>query len=732
MKEWLTAKELAAEKLPDVPATIKGILNLAEREGWNTDPYRARRRSGRGGGMEYNIGLLPTLAQVHYRQRAMASIGSASAPELQPAAALSGRAALERDARLAILQAYKTFARGQRLNQQGCEQLFLAKYQAGTFAIEKWVTDLIPSFSRRTLARWRAEADANPDGLAHDPGAARRGTGMLDTANEGAVRRFMLALIAERPHMSAKHVRRDCEREFGETLAVRRGGGVIETVPLPPLRTFQAALKDLKAAEKVMLTQITNPDKYRSTMKLSGTNSLRHIDQPNMLWQIDASPVDALCTDGRHSIYVCVDIATRRPKFYMSRTPRASAVGLLMRKAILAWGVPSQVKTDNGSDFAARSTQRLLASLGIEAIFSDPFSPEQKGHVERLIGTFQRDAASLLPGFIGHNVTDRKAIEGRRSFAQRLGTDDKDAFCVQCTATEMQDFFDKWAELDYEQTPHEGIGRRTPASMAEAALHTIRRVDVRALDLLLAPMPKGDGTRVITKKGIRVDGLPYHNGAIRVGTRVFVRHDPLDLGRVYLFDTEEGGFLGVATNAALSGRDPAEFMKAAQAVQAADVAESKRQIDDYRKKLRKGPASHLRALEMMEKKRAEREQAASNVALFPRPEVEHTTPQITAALDAATHCERAPVVELSERAAERHAQNLAAAESPAGNVTPIRQVMETPDMRFLRALDLERRVEAGEQVPADDLVWLGGYRTLTEYRVRRRRYDEVGPEGMSL
>ncbi|MGF3027996.1 DDE-type integrase/transposase/recombinase [Methylobacterium aquaticum] len=729
MKEWLTAKELAAEKLPDVPATIKGVLNLAEREGWNTDPYRARRRSGRGGGMEYNIGLLPTLAQVHYRQRAMASIGSAPQPELRPTAALSGRAALERDARLAILQAYKTFARGQRLNQQGCEQLFLAKYQAGTFAIEKWVTDLIPSFSRRTLARWRAEADANPDGLAHDPGAARKGTGMLDTANEGAVRRFVLALVAHQPHLSARQIRNDCRAEFGETVAVRRGGGVVETVPLPPLRTFQAALKEWKEAEKVPLTRITNPDKYRSTMRLSGTNSLAHIDQPNMLWQIDASPVDALCTDGRHSIYVCVDIASRRAIFYMSRTPRAEAVGLLMRKAILAWGVPAQVKTDNGSDFAAKATQRLLASLGIEAIASDPFSPEQKGHVERLIGTFQRDAVPILPGFIGHSVADRKAIEGRKSFARRLGDDDAEIFSVQCTAAEMMEHFDLWAEHDYGQRPHEGLGRRSPAAVAAASGHTIRRVDVRALDLLLAPMPKGDGTRVITKKGIRVDGLPYHNGAIRVGTRVFVRFDPLDLGRVYLFDTEDGGFLGEATNATMAGISPDEHIRAQRALQAEDNATLDKQIDAERKKLRKSPGRHVRYRQVVERDRAERERAAADVLPFPRPEVEHTTPQIAAALDAATRRERVPAAELSDRAAEMHAGMLAGAAPPAlpDNVTRLRN-HETKEMRFRRALDFEARIAAGDALTTDEALWLGGYQAGSEYRGLSKVYAKFGEQ----
>ncbi|MGF3028000.1 DDE-type integrase/transposase/recombinase, partial [Methylobacterium aquaticum] len=702
-------------------ATERAIQIMAEREGWNTDPYRARRRSGRGGGMEYNIGLLPTLAQVTYRQRAMASIGSAPEPDVQPRAALSGRAALERDARLAILRAYDLFARGQRLNQQGCEQLFLAKYQAGTFAIEEWVKKLVPKFSRRTLARWRAEAETDPDGLAHDPGAARRGTGALDTANGGAVRDYMLGVIAFQPHMSAEAVREQCRGRFGDTVTVRGG----REIPMPPLRTFQVALKALKEENKAALTKRTDPDRFRSHMALSGIGSLRHIDQPNLLWQIDASPVDALCTDGRHSIYVCVDIASRRAVFYMSKTARAEAVGLLLRKAILAWGVPAEIKTDNGSDFTARATERLLLSLGITGTLSDSFSPEQKGHVERLIKTFQHDAVTLMPGFIGHSVADRKAIEGRKGFAQRLGMDEAEMFSVQCSAAEMQEHFDAWAELRYAQRPNKGIGGRTPADIAAAASHTIRRVDVRALDILLAPAVRGDGTRVMMKTGIHVDGRPYHCGSILPTTRVFVRMDPLDLGRIYLFDLDGETFLGEGINVEFSGLPAAAALKAQKELRAKKMAEALAPIDASLREIRNGPGFARIAREVWTRDDAKRQAETADLLPFPRPEVEHTTPQIAAALDAATHRERrAPAkAVLTPKAAELHAQLKEQAHA-ASNVTrlPIAPAKETPRRKFERMYAIELRHAAGEFVDPDDLIALGSYQQTPDYTALRKMY----------
>ncbi|TIV63274.1 MAG: transposase family protein, partial [Mesorhizobium sp.] len=297
----------------------------------------------------------------------------------------------------------------------------------------------------------------------------------------GAVRLFILGQLATLPpHLSnADDILNLCKGEFGDTLKVV-SKGVERVVPMPSVRTFQYTIKQLKKNHKVELIKLTNPDAYRSIYAPAGVGMLRHITEPNQMWQIDASPVDALCVDGRYSIYACIDVATRRMIFHVSRTPRASAVALLIRKAILAWGVPDLVKTDNGSDFVAKETERLFASLGIETEKSIAYTPQEKGHVERGIGTFQRKVCRNLDGFVGHNVTDRKAIESRKAFAKRLGESDANIFCVTLTAAELQDKVDEWAAVKYQNTPHAGLRkrkdlrRRTPFEAALASLKPIR------------------------------------------------------------------------------------------------------------------------------------------------------------------------------------------------------------------------------------------------------------------
>ncbi|MEC9247159.1 MAG: DDE-type integrase/transposase/recombinase [Pseudomonadota bacterium] len=723
MKEWLTAKEIAAEHLPSLPGTERNIKALAEREGWNTDPFNARKRAGRGGGLEYHIRLLPTVARVAYHKRHIV-VGLPATPNEAPAssppALTTGRAALERDARLAIVAQFERFRKGSNLRLEQALQIFCDDWKLGRIHAETWVTDVVPRISKGSLKRWASKKRRGLE-LGVDRSLSRKGTGVLDRAEGGDVRSFMLGLIAHQPHLQADEVRDQVRARFGDALKVI-SKGVEKQVPMPPLRTFQRAIAALKETEKVVLTKLTNPDLYRSTMKLSGTGTMRHVTTPNMHWQIDASPVDALCTDGRYSIYVCIDIATRRIVLFLSKTPRASAVALLIRKAILLWGVPDEIKTDNGSDFTARATRRLLEhDLDIDIILSDAFSPEQKGFVERVIGTFQRAAAGLVPGFIGHSVADRKAIESRRSFAQRLGEDDADTFSVQCTAAELQAYFDDWANLKYQHRAHAGLQGRTPFELAASANYTIRRVDERALDLLLAPIAGGDGTRVMTKLGIRVDNFHYLNGAILPGTRVFIRHDPLDAGRIHLFSVEDEGYLGEAICAERAGIDPGTFVQAQREIQSDILRDKTREIEKVRRELRKGPALIERAREVWLRDQP-------NVVAMPKPEKQHVTPSIAAALDAADGQTRKPS-ELTGRAAEVH-EEVKADLTDAGLTGKSAQTtvttLDTPRTRFRRALDLEARITAGEQLDTSDALWLGGYQQSPEYQGQKLVHEDLG------
>lgn len=725
MKEWLTAREIAAEALPDLPATERGIQKFAAAAGWNDCIAYCRTRKGRGGGFEYHIALFPTLAKLEYSRRHLTvAAAPAAAPDLVLGEGLSERAARERDARLAIVAAYEVFSQNNRLGEASRTQIFVDRYNMGSQAVESWIRTLIPQISKRSLARWRAaKFVGRADRLAVDRSAARKGKGLIETANGGAVETFILGWLAASPLLSAQVIRGYVEEEFGAELV--DVDGVVK--PLPPLRTFQHTIAKLRETKKVALTKVTNPDKYRSTMKLRGTNAYSWVAEPNQLWMIDASPVDALCIDGRWSLYAAIDVAPRRLKITLSRTPRASSVCLMLRTAIQSWGVPKRIKTDNGSDFAAEETQRFLHSLDIDPDPSDAYCPDQKPFIERVIGTFQHEVGPQLPGFIGHDVTDRKAIEERKSFADRLGEDDAKTFAVSLTAAQLQSHINDWLEYVYDRRAH-GTTGISPHDAVAASTAPIARVDERALDVLLMPAPDKDGRRRMGPHGIKVGGHKYLSHSILVGTDVFVRLDPIDMGKIYVFAAEDGRFLDVAECAELLDVDRPAFVKAKKALYEAMVAEDVARIRKETRRLVAGPSGIERTIALAKRKAAETGASNANVVSLPKREIAHETPAIREALKVGRDAAPAP---LSAKAAEILAREKAAAPTPAepvaSNVRPLRN-QETRQQRFRRALEFEARIAAGEDLPTADAMWLGGYQKGSEYRSMTRLYEDGGEQ----
>ncbi len=698
VKMWLSAAEIAALALPGMPIAKRSVNRIASREQWCS-----RDRQGYGGGVEYSIDNFPVAARAAYVARHIAAVevpasiarDAAAEPE---AINVGGRGADSRDARLAILALVDRLAGEAKLSRKRADIHFCDLYGAGRVEVADWIKAEIRAVTPRTLKRWRQLArEGKRSKLAVDRGACRRGTGVLDRANDGAVKTYILALVAKQPQLTAHHIRALVAQEFG-TLTI--GDRVIA---VPPIRTFQHALKAWRADYRVEIEAVRNPDGFKSRMRFAARIAMP-ASRLNELWQIDASPADVLTTDGRYSIYVCEDIYSRRLTALVTKTPRASAVALLIRKAILAWGVPEVVKTDNGSDFIARDTRRLFAALAIEHETAPPFQPEKKGHVERAIGTLQRGLMRTLPGFIGHSVADRKVIEGRKAFSARLGDAPEDTFQVSLSAIDLQQRVDDWCGAVYANAPHAGLKGQTPFAVTAMRATPVRRIeDKRALDMLLAPVAGKDGLRTVTKTGLRIDGAHYIGGFLEVGATVLVRMDPADLGTAYVYSTDGLEFFGEAICPELAGIDPARAIVAVRAEQKRLIEATLAPVRQQARRIRAkdmAPAIHRQAL-------AE----AGKLIEFPKPCETHSTPALAAARLAADRDE-APVhsPEIVALAARLQAE----AAAPA-NVAPLRSE-ETPHQRWNRARAIERALARAEHVDAEELIWLGGYREGPEYR----------------
>ena len=313
----------------------------------------------------------------------------------------------------------------------------------------------------------------------------------------------------------------------------------------------------------------------------------------------------------------------------MTKTAKATAVAALLRRAIIDWGVPEVAKTDNGSDYKGHHMTRVFNMLNIEQELCPPFSPWHKPHIERFFRSFSHSLVELLPGFIGHNVAERKAIESRKAFSDRLFKKDE-VVEIRMTSKDFQEFCDDWCNDIYLHNEHSGLGK-TPLQMVTEWKKPIRRVaDERALDMLLAPTAGNNGKRTVSKKGIRIDkGLFVAPELYKVvNQEVLVLEDPIDLGRVYVYGGPDFlDFICIAEDPERTGIDRAEVAARAKELQKKEIQEARRAL--------KAGAKTVNIENIVNEIRADAAKKAGKVILLPKQAEEYTSPGLEAAAKAA-------------------------------------------------------------------------------------------------
>lgn len=243
--------------------------------------------------------------------------------------------------------------------------------------------------------------------------------------------------------------------------------------------------------------------------------------------------------------------------------------------------------------------------------------------VERVIGTINRDLMPTLAGFVGHNVTDRKKLEARNSFSRRLGEKSTDAFDIEVTPEQLQEYCDSWANNKYAHKKHGTLGV-TPFEKQQSCNKPVRIIkNERALDLLLSDIASGGGFRSVTKHGIKIKGEAYWASELTVGNRVFIRHDPNDAGRIYVFSDDEETFICEAICAKLTGVDPKELIKGIKAEQAANFARDAAPMIKA--------AKDVKASDVADKILAHHAMNSEGVTAFPKHEIAHTNDKLETA-----------------------------------------------------------------------------------------------------
>ena len=698
---WLAGK-------PGMPTTQQGVNH------WGKNKPR-RKAAGKGSGWEYPLSVLPPETRAYIAKITAATASEATQAGMRDALklklaeevearyhqitasqgnqayiGLKGAAKARADAKLDILDALDRWlnATGQK-QRKGIEE-FCVDYNRGEIAGLDQARAVIPEICTATLYRWKKiEKTQGARALAGKYGH-RKGSGLIDSQPE--VREYVVGMLAGLSHTSLKNLHRGLCARFAGRPDIR----------IPGLRAVERYADKWLEANRELQTAIANPDAWKNQYMVAFGKAAADVERLNQRWEMDSTPADVMLTDGRHSIVGVIDVYSRRLKLLVTKTSKSASVALLIRRAIMAWGVPESIKTDNGQDYTSNHIKRALRFLGIAHETCEPFQPWQKPHIERAFRTFSHGPVELMAGFIGHNVAERKAIEARKSFADRLMT--KNAVVeINLDAAALQDYCDKWTDTLYYIEPHDGLNSRTPQAMVMNWDGPIKTIDdIRALDLLLAEAP-GDGYRTITKKGLRIDRDDYiaPELALYVGHRVHVLYDPDDLGRVYVY-AEEGGetrFVCVAECPDRSGINRQEVAAKAKEMQKANMQEGRKQLRQVTQKVKIEDA----LAEMY----AAAEKADNVVRLRPHDTETHTTAAIDAAKEAAEAAGIRPLDDFSDAEIIDMQQRKAAIEASGAT-------REEPDFDspYQRVLWLWERAIQGTPLNGEQTGTLQDYRKL--------------------
>ncbi|MBF0368562.1 MAG: DDE-type integrase/transposase/recombinase [Magnetococcales bacterium] len=728
---WYSARDLAALALPNLPGSERNLRDKAIREEW-----RSTERKGKGGGSLYHLSSLPIPAQAAWVEQHRETITLKVAQELHPEVALlaahiigerekptlaalaqihhpprvesrerglvkyqrapgyAQKTAEGRREILRLLQEYQSLS-GRNHRKIDTITRFCELVEAHLVPLPESAADLKPT--PRTLQRW--EKDYRAKGIAGLLPAFgnRKNKWSLPELQQQVV----VGMLVDHPHASISLIHEALKTRFGS-----------EAVPSPSsVKRFRMAWIKKNASYWLFLT---DPDQWRSKKMAAPGSMSQDVIRINQRWEMDSTPADVILSDGkRHQIIGVIDIYTRRVKFHVSRVSKSTAITSLIRRAILDWGVPEEIKTDNGQDYVAKHTVRVLEDLKIKQSLCEPFSPWMKPHIERVFRTFSHGIVELLPGFIGHNVADRKAIESRRSFANRLMSRKRDgepeAVEIRLTPAELQEKCDAWCENTYHQGARKGLHGKTPFQKAAEWKSPIKQIEnERALDLLLFQAPKGKETRTIQKKGIHADGRCFVAAELwgrPEEEEVRVLLDETDMGRAYVF-TLDMEFICLAEDPEWTGVSLKEKAAAAKAIQNRVMKEGV--------KILKREARLAQTRDIHQEIQNKREQEAAQVVAFPTTKTTHASPAINAAAKAvksSTPAKPKPMT-LEQRAAYDRLHQ---------EITAPKQATQDPGKeRFLRAQEIERKISAGEAVGEIQGSWYDTYKESPQYKAMLR------------
>ncbi len=340
-------------------------------------------------------------------------------------------------------------------------------------------------------------------------------------------------------------------------------------ITTPSKQTFIRRIKSLK---KVKLAE-HREGKQESRTKYSGApGKYDEAKFPLSVVQIDHTPVDLMFVDeesresiGRAWLTVAICVFSRMVHgYYLTfEAPSAMSVGQCLINSILPkeqwlqerevestwpiWGLMSNLHADNGKDFRSKSLDLSCQEYGVNINWRPLGRADFGGHIERLLGTFNKDIHAL-EGTTFSNVQQKGRYQSEQRAIFTLGEFDK-WLCTYITNI-------------YHQSHHSTIKMSPLQKLEEGYLGTDDLLGVglpdRILDEARLRMDFLPVTyRTVQRHGIEIDYIRYYSTAITkwIGEKnpdptapkgkFVVKRDPRNINKVYFLDPEINEYLEI-------------------------------------------------------------------------------------------------------------------------------------------------------------------------------------------
>ncbi|MDZ7660924.1 Mu transposase C-terminal domain-containing protein [Thiohalophilus sp.] len=288
--------------------------------------------------------------------------------------------------------------------------------------------------------------------------------------------------------------------------------------------------------------------KFRAAAdKIVATNILEYV-------QIDHTTMDSMLIDdvsllpiGRPTLTVCIDVKSRsilgiyigfEPASFVSvaqclRHAFMPKVDLNMRYPSIegkwiAFGIPENLIVDNGLEFHSDHLEDLCYSFGINMEYMPRKTPWFKPHVERFIGTLNRDVSHKTPGTTFSNIFEKGDYDPNKNAVMTLSS--------------FKEVVHKWVVDVYHKSGHKGLGGKSPNEVWESMINDVIPpipADPDIFDGLMG----GTAKRVVSHQGVEFSRLQYNSKELREMRQRYgdrfetkIRYNPTDICEVYVED----------------------------------------------------------------------------------------------------------------------------------------------------------------------------------------------------